>query len=70
MCMLAVYQRVCTSMPRATACIDSFHAQVQQILAQPVSVTACAQSTGWLTDDEQKLVQQVVKERLDALFSQ
>lgn len=45
-------------------------AQVQHILAQPVSVTACAQSTGWLTDEEQKLVQQVVKERLDALFTQ
>lgn len=44
--------------------------RVQQILDRPVSVTACAQSTGWLTDEEQKLVQQVVKERLDALFEQ
>lgn len=35
-----------------------------------MSVTACAQSSGWLTDDEHKLVQQVVKERLDALFQE
>ncbi len=43
--------------------------QVDAILSQPVAVTACSKTTGWLTQEQQQEVQHLLKERLDALFT-